>query len=679
MQWTPTRREFLGVTGAGGFAPVSVGNVSWGNATDVVPDDPFASEPEIRWSLDLGDSSVFPAEPVDDTFYVRTQGMICAISTDGTRRWRREVGYRLPNVVVGPESVPPAGSRTVYTNDDERVYALDDEDGGVRWVYEGEEYPSVLLAVRDIAIVLDGDLAAVSARDGRERWRFDLDGSLRSVPRYDGNLLYVCTDRGKVYALDPDGAKRWRVELPERDGDSESEYPHLLTVGTTADLVFVWDSGEGTLYAFETHDGTERWRVRTGESMPWFPGMIRGGTVFLNAGKALRAFSVADGTERWRFDAELQLNWIPRAVGDTVYVGSQKLIYALSVAEGRERWRSDATTLPVGVTEGTLLATALGDSIHGLSVDDGRVRWRYDLEESLMSSPRVHDGSVYFGTKSGTFSALSVPRSSLASDAYRTATSPAGLAVSGLVGGALAVGAYRRRNRDEPPADPPEPETFEEFELVELVAENEVGEVHEARTPNGERVTLRRFTSGDLSDERLSNEQFAEAIRTWVDLDHEGVLEIRKWGTDPVPWVATEYADATLADRAADLATDELAHAVADVAETVHLAHGEGVAHGRLASENVVFVGDAVRIADWRLAAALRGPSGEVTPEDDIDRLAKMARDLLADEQEAAELSEVLSRVPVSDSTDSIDSADPADRYDSLLKFADALRWAVRE
>ena len=676
MQWSPTRREFLGVAGAGSLAPASVGDASWGNVTDVVPDDPFAPEVETRWSLDLGDPSLLLAEPVDETLYVGTPGTIYAISTDGTERWRREVGYRLPNVVVRSKSVPPVGSRTVYTNDDERVYALDGEDGGVRWVYEGEsgeESPSVISAVRDIAIVLDGDLIAVSAIGGRERWRFGLDGGLRSVPHYDGRLLYVGTDRGKLYALDPDdGTERWRVELPERDGDSESASSRLLTVETTADLVFAWDSEEGTFYAFETDDGTERWRVQTGQNTYWLPGIVRSDTVYLNDGNTLRALSVTDGTERWRFDAESQLNWIPRAVSGTVYVGSENRIYAVSVAEGRERWRSAATTFPVGATDDTFVATGLGDSIHGLSVDDGRVRWRYDLEESLVSSPRVHDGSVYFGTESGTFGVISVPGSSLASDAYRTATSPAGLAVSGLLGGAVAVGAHRRRNRDETADDPPEPATFEDFELVEPVAETEVAEVHEARTPGGERVALKRLTTDELSDDR-----FAEAIRTWADLDYEGVLEVREWGTDPVPWVVTEYADATLADRVADSTTEEMARAVADVAETVHRAHREGVTHGRLTPENVVFVGGAVRVGGWRLAAELRGPpEDDERPEDDPSpeanarQLAAMTGDLLTDERVEEDLSEVLSRALADD---------PADRYESALKFADALRWAVRD
>lgn len=686
MQWSPTRREFLGVAGAGSLAPASAGTASRGNVTDAVPDHPFAPEVETRWSIDLDDSSIFPFELVDDTLYVGTPGTIHAVSTDGTRRWRHSVDSRFPNVVVGPKSAPPAADRTVYVSDDKRVYALDSAEGVVRWRYEGEGRQSVISAIRDVAVVLDDDLAAVSASDGRERWRFDLDGNLSSFPCYDGHLLYVGTNRGKLYALDPVGAERWRVELPERDGDSESEYPHLLTVETTADLVFAWGSEEGTLYAFETDDGTERWRVRTGENMYWFPGIVYSDTVYVNDRNTLRAFSVADGIERWRFDAESQLGGIPRAVDDTVYVGSEDRIYALSVAKGRERWRSAATTLPVDAIAGTHVATDLENSIHGLSVDDGGVRWRYDLEESLVMPPRVHDGSVYFGTESGTLGAISVPGSSLASDAYRTATSPAGLAVSGLLGGALAVGAYRRRNSDEAADDPPVPATFEDYEVVELVAETEVAEVHEARTPRGERVALKRFTPGELSEE-----QFAEAIRTWADLNHAGVLEIREWGTDPVPWVVTEYADATLPDRTADLTTEEFAHAVADVAETVHRAHRDGVVHGRLTPESVWFVDGNVRVGDWRLAAELRRSDEEVTPEDDTDRLAEMARDLLADGQETAELFEVLSRVPVSDSADSVaaadsadstnpvDPADPADRYDSLLKFADALRWAVRE
>lgn len=662
MEWSPTRREFLGAAGAGSLAPASADTVSWGNVTGAVPDNPFAPEADVRWTVDLGGGSVGPFELVDDTLYVRADSSVRALSTDGSERWRFETASNRLSLLVGPDSGRPDG--TVYVNDD-GVYALDSREGRTRWRYDTENYPIIWGATSELAFVRDDGIAALSSTDGSVRWRFDPGGQLWLRPHTHEETLYVGTTEAELYALATvDGSVRWRVDRSTGDG-IETETPNLFVIDVADGHAFAWNSDDGVLSAFDAADGTERWRFEASDASSIFPGAVGDGTVYVNDGGAVQALAIEDGHERWRVDAGMGSRWRPQPLGGDVYAASEDGLLALN-SEGRERWRSDAGLLaPLEITDDELVAADPDGTIYGIGVGDGDVRWRFDLPGDLVWIPLASDDGIYVGTDAGTLYAVSAPESTLAYDAYRTATTPASLAVSGLLGGALAVGAYRRRNRDEPAADPPEPETFDDFELVELIAETEVAEVHEARTPGGERVALKRLTTDGLSDDR-----FAEAIRAWADLDHEGVLDIREWDTDPEQWVVTEYADATLADRATDLTTGEIAHAVADVAETLHRAHRDGVVHGRLTPENVLFADESVRVDDWRLAAELRdSPDEQATRADDTSRLAEMARDLLADEREVAELSDVLSRALADD---------PDDRYDSALKFADALRWAAR-
>ncbi|PSQ46643.1 hypothetical protein BRD15_08680 [Halobacteriales archaeon SW_6_65_15] len=194
----------------------------------------------------------------------------------------------------------------------------------------------------------------------------------------------------------------------------------------------------------------------------------------------------------------------------------------------------------------------------------------------------------------------------------------------------------------------------------------------------------RRCSRGSSSRSEIARADFEAAVEKWADLDVPGALAVREWGTDPVQWVATEYATGgDLATKGGDLTVAERARVVATAAETVHRAHREGVTHGQLVPGNVLFAPDGVRVGDWRLAAELRSPpEGYRPPESGSDsgsagseaadayQLAAMARDLLGDDERSDELRDVLRRAL---------AADPADRYDSALKFADALRWAVRE
>jgi outer membrane protein assembly factor BamB len=688
---SPTRREFLSATGVGGSVatgfPVASWNghpvASWGNVTDAVPDHPFVPTADERWSLDLGDDGAYLTGPVEGTLYARTAGVAHAIATDGTRRWRFEVEGDYPGVRVAPESGYSLLGRTVYVTDDDHVYALDPDDGSVRWRYEDARRPLVaavlprlVVAYHDAHVGRDDELVGLSTVDGSERWRVALDDGRWASPHFDGEAIYVGTVGGTVYAIDPAvGAVRWRVE--PLDG-GEDDQLRLVAADSTDDLLLAWRSEAGTLLALETANGNERWRLDTDSEAYDLPGTVRDETVYLREKSSLRVLSAADGSERWRFDGESVLSW-PWVVGETVYVGNEDGLWALSVETGHERWRSEAAAIPAGVAEGTLVATTTDYSMYGFSTADGRLRWQYDPGDDRALLPHVRDDAIYLSTESGALVAVSDPGPTPVSDALRTVASPAGLAVGGLLGGALAAGAYRRRTRRTGGSDSPDRPTFEDFELVEPVAEADHAAVHDARAPDGTRVALKRLPDGEIA-----RADFEAAVETWADLDVPGALAVREWGTDPVPWVATEYATGgDLATKGGDLTVAERARVVATAAETVHRAHREGVTHGRLVPGNVLFAPDGVRVGDWRLAAELRSPpEGYRPPESGSDsgsagseaadayQLAAMARDLLGDDERSDELRDVLRRAL---------AADPADRYDSALKFADALRWAVRE
>jgi outer membrane protein assembly factor BamB len=680
--WSPSRREFLGVAGVGGSSAVGLPVASWGNVTDAVPDHPFVPTADERWSLDLGDDDAYLTGPTDGTLFARTPGVVHGIQTDGTESWQLVVESDRPGLQVGRLSPYRSLERILYVHDEKRVYALDPADGSVRWRYEDAWRPSVATTIPGLVVAYDDErlgrddaLVGLSADDGSESWRLALDGGLWLSSHFDGETLYVGTDEGMIYAVDPrDGDVRWRTEPLDGEADSGDDPSPLVVTDSTDHVVFAWRSKVGSLLALDAADGSVRWRFDADSDGHDLPGTIRDGVLYLRQGSSLLALSTANGSERWRIDAENFFTW-PRVVGETVYVGNEEGVYALSAADGSERWWSSAANFPTGVTERTLVATDREYSVFGLDRADGSVRWRYDPEAKLSAPPHAHEGTTYLATKSGGAVALSPPGSTPVLDALRTAVSPTGLAVGGLLGGALAVGAYRRRTRADDATDSPdEPTVFEDFELADTVAETDHVEVYDARTPDGSRVALKRLAPGEIP-----RANFTEAVETWADLDVPGVLDVRAWGLDPAPWVATEYATGgNLGAKAEDLTVEERARVVAEVAETVHRAHREDVTHGRLVPGNVLFGQAGVRVGDWRLAAELRDPPDELLPPEsepasnatDTYQLAAMTDEFLSDDQRSGELERVFSRAL---------AADPADRYDSALKFADALRWAVRE
>lgn len=692
MQWSPTRREFLGAVGFGsgvgtGSNPAAgVGNFSVGNATNVVPDHPFVPKAGVQWQIEV-DESAIPLEQTDDALVTVTHDAVLAVEADGTERWRVEVEMEdssdYPDVYVATDSI--------YVDNDRRIRALDPDDGAVRWRFEGDETASVneITSERVVASTLEG-IVALSTANGREQWRFEPEnGGVWSWPHHDGDRFFVSTTEGLFYALaERDGSVLWQTQFP-RQGENEYQtaYPHLSTVGVTSGIVVAQEGYDGPLYGLNSESGARLWTFEPTTETDSYGATIADGVVYVNDSPVLRAVSTADGTERWRVDLDRELSWSPRLLEDALYVGGENRVDAIST-DGSERWQfvpgDDVGASVQGATAETVVVRSR-EALYALDKNSGRVQWRFRYPNESVWFPQIQDDRVYLGTESGTVYALSPPNSTPLYDAYRTATSPLGVATGGLLGTGALAGAYRRHKRANAP--PPDPEAFEDFELVESVAENSHTELFDARTPAGERVALKRLADFDP-------DEFTDALETWTNLDFRGVLEVRRWGTDPEPWLAMEWvAGGSIAGWTEELTTADLCRIVADVAEIVHCAHREEVVHGRLVPGNVLFSEDSVRVADWRLAPEVRespawltapenerlsgseqSSEGERSPRDDrspatdMYQLGALADRLLSVER-TSDLKAVLSTAL---------ATDPAERYDSALKFADMLRWAGR-
>ena len=691
MKWSPTRRKFLGVAGAS-VPALAAGTPLWGNVTDVVPDHPLAPSGDVRWSVETGETEAVVRYPVSDgRLYVQTPNGVRALGTDGNERWRFDAESRDSEYSV--EAYGESGS--LYVETERGLHALDATDGSVRWRYAGEngghEHVDVSLVTPETVLLHENGVTALDADDGTERWRFEPDDPVWFGAHFDGESLYVGTIQGQLYALDAnDGSVRWRAAVGAAD-----DAPHVFPVGTADATVFAWNSSEGGLTGFGAADGNRRWTVETNTDSAGFPGTIDGSTVYLGDESALRAVSATDGVERWRYDAGAASVRSPRIADGTVYVGAVGSVHALATADGTKRWEfatgSDTATYVAAVADGTVFVDDFPEAVYALDADDGGLKWRFPYPAKSTWFLQHRRGTVYFGTEAGTVYAVTEPDSTPVYDAYRTATGPLGLSAGGLLGTAALAAAYRRRRRAAAVAAAPI--AHDDFERVALVDETPYAEVFEVRTPGGTRAALKRLAEGALSDE-----VFEDAVEAWAGLDCDGVLSVREWGTDPSPWVATEWATGgSLANRADDLTADDGVRIVAGVAEIVHRAHREGVAHGRLVPGNVLVTDGGVRVADWRLAAALRDPpEGYAPPEDDPDpevadtyQLGALAFETLVGEtppesgEFSTELGDEIAHARLSDElTDVLSTAlagDPADRYDSPLKFADSLRWAARE
>ena len=123
-----------------------------------------------------------------------------------------------------------------------------------------------------------------------------------------------------------------------------------------------------------------------------------------------------------------------------------------------------------------------------------------------------------------------------------------------------------------------------------------------------------------LKEPRLSGtlhtnvvDRFVNEAEIWERLDdHDHIVGVIDWGSNPLPWIALEYMDGgTLADRIGEQSFEETLWIAQSMIEAVRHAHNYGITHLDLKPANVLFqttdkeTWDTPKISDWGLAKLL--------------------------------------------------------------------------
>ena len=253
------------------------------------------------------------------------------------------------------------------------------------------------LVVGDVVYVgsTDGSLYAVNKADGTQRWKFDSRGPISSSPAFHAGTVYILSMDGLVYAVDAEtGKSRW-------------------TFAT---------KGERRFTAPGIHGATPR-TERMPDPFDVFTSSptIANGTVYIGSGdQNVYALDAATGALRWTFATGDVVHASPAVANNTVFIGSwDRNVYALDAATGRERWRyttGNDTVIynQIGIASSAAIANGVvyvggrDGKFHSVDERTGAVRWVHNNNGGwTIASPAVRNGVVYFPTSDGTrFKAL---------------------------------------------------------------------------------------------------------------------------------------------------------------------------------------------------------------------------------------------------------------------------------
>ena len=207
----------------------------------------------------------------------------------------------------------------------------------------------------------------------------------------DGTI-YVGTWNGKLWALNPDGTRKWIFQ-------AGSEIKSASAVG--ADGTVYFGSRDRKFYAVRP-DGQKRWEFQTGGWVDSSPALAHDGTVYFGSwDNNLYALS-AGGKKLWQFTTLGEIVSSPAIGADrTIYFGSHdKKFYALA-PDGRKKWEfatgGPILSSPALNKDQCLYFTSVDGCLYALNLD-GSLRWRLRTGSITESSPVIGtDGTIYVG------------------------------------------------------------------------------------------------------------------------------------------------------------------------------------------------------------------------------------------------------------------------------------------
>jgi outer membrane protein assembly factor BamB len=286
----------------------------------------------------------------------------------------------------------------------------------VRWEWSAGQEVAVPVVADDRTLfvgLVDGRLAALSARDGTEHWSWNVPGVLDAAPSVAGDRLFVGLRSGEVVALDThSGAVLWRADT----GRSVSATP-IVSEGR----VFV--AANGLMLALDAEDGRELWRDSVDDSLMTVTPALDGGRLAVATFGRVLLFDVRNGEQRswFRFAPQQAPSLSVAVVQATIVASSSGLVVAIDSDMTRpwwdgvrpawqalnwmgaapappwnpELWSADAprNAYPAVVGEEQVIVAGRPGTVRAYALRSGTLRWERRMPP-VSAPPVIVDGGV---------------------------------------------------------------------------------------------------------------------------------------------------------------------------------------------------------------------------------------------------------------------------------------------
>lgn len=319
----------------------------------------LALEPGRFWSASLGGAiRGTPSVSNDRILTGNANGMFTSLDLfSGEIRWQTA----LPAPV---ESSPAVLGNRIAVGHGQGVSALDGASGAVLWTTAtSAAVTGPVRAVGDRLVFGGRDrmVHCVALGTGQPAWTFPTGGFVEGGAAMDDTGIFIGSDDGTLYALDFNGAQRWRFNTLDE----------IKSTPLLADDLVIFGNDRGLLTALARADGSVRWQ-RT------LPGSLKTSSPTLH----------------------FEHFWIGDEAGN---------VHRIAVADGLSEWSVGGLgRLRGAITwhKGELFASSLDGEVLVLDMWSGAVLRRVKLGSAVFAAPVVGNGAIAVVDEQGGVHAL---------------------------------------------------------------------------------------------------------------------------------------------------------------------------------------------------------------------------------------------------------------------------------
>jgi outer membrane protein assembly factor BamB len=232
-------------------------------------------------------------------------------------------------------------------------------------------------------------------------WTKNLGGAIQSRLMQSGDTLFVTSMGGDLVALHAaTGAEKWRLKT----AGAVFSTPHVEN-GTV-----YFGSADHFAYAVDAATGTLKWKNKTGGAVFAGAALAQGIVCIASVDTKIYGLKATTGEIVWTAQGGGMYQSKAATDGALFFVGGwDNYFRALDVQTGREVWKnkfgksfyySPAIGSPA-VGEGKVFVTSNDGFLHAMDAKTGKVLWEVNGPSLGYSGPLYRDGRIYNGSLTG--------------------------------------------------------------------------------------------------------------------------------------------------------------------------------------------------------------------------------------------------------------------------------------